>query len=68
MGKKHFNYQRSIEEIESIISKIEEGQPDVDELSRMARRAAALIADCRNKLRETGSELDDILEGFDEEE
>jgi exodeoxyribonuclease VII small subunit len=65
MVQKKFNYKKSIEEIESIIKHIEAGEPDVDELSRLVKRAASLIAACRSKLQDTGKELDDVLRDFD---
>jgi exodeoxyribonuclease VII small subunit len=67
MSQKKFNYQKAIEEIESIVDKIENGSPDVDQLSAMVKKAAALIKACRSKLHDTSQELDSILGEFDHE-
>jgi len=66
MTQKKFNYQKAIEEIESIVNKIETGTPDVDQLSEMVKKAASLIKSCRDKLHDTGQELDNILSEFDQ--
>ncbi|MCG8308378.1 MAG: exodeoxyribonuclease VII small subunit [Cytophagales bacterium] len=66
MATKKFSYKESLKEIETIVHKIENEQIDVDELSSMVKKAADLIKLCRTKLRDTESELDEIIEKLDE--
>ena len=44
------NYTEAFEELQDIVSEIEEGQISVDELSAKVKRAAVLIRICKNKL------------------
>jgi exodeoxyribonuclease VII small subunit len=66
MDQKKFKYSKAIEEIETIIDKIESGSPDVDQLSEMVKKAALLIKACRTKLHDTGKDLDDMLSEFEQ--
>lgn len=66
MAVKKFNYKKALDEIEQIVYKIENGEPDIDELSNMVQRAADLIKQCKTKLKDTGSELEDILQKLEE--
>lgn len=61
-----FSYKKSLEEIEKIVEKIESDEPDVDEMSEMVKKAAMLIKQCKEKLRNTGEDLEKILGEFDE--
>lgn len=67
MTEKKFKYSQALKEIESIVSKLESENPDVDELSGLVKKATFLIKQCKKKLRETGDELEKAIEGFDEE-
>ena len=66
MSTKKFNYKKALEEIEGIVHKIENEEPDVDELSTMVKRAAELIKQCKTKLKTTGEELEDIIGDLEE--
>ncbi len=66
MAKKKFNYKNALEEIELIVQKIENEEPDVDELSTLVKRAAELIKQCKTKLRTTVEELEDIIQDIEE--
>ena len=66
MSTKKFNYKKALEEIEGIVQKIENEEPDVDELSTMVKRAAELIKQCKTKLKTTGEELEDIIQDLEE--
>ncbi len=57
MKKKKFNYNQAIEEINGLLTKIENSEPDVDELSDMVNHALQLINQCKQKLRETEEKL-----------
>ncbi|MCK5208495.1 MAG: exodeoxyribonuclease VII small subunit [Cyclobacteriaceae bacterium] len=66
MTTKKFNYKKALEEIEVIVQKIENEDPDVDELSTMVKRAAELIKQCKTKLKTTGEELDGIIQDLED--
>ena len=66
MATKKFNYKKSLEEIEQIVHKIENEEPDIDELSAMVKKAAELIRLCKSKLKDTNSELEDIMNNLEE--
>jgi len=61
-----FDYKKAVEEIDGILARIERGEPDIDELSSMVKRAAALVKACRKKLRETEEDLEKTLDDLDE--
>ncbi len=66
MDQDTFLYKKALEEIEQIVSKIESGESDVDELSALVKRAAKLIKACKTKLRTTGDELEQVFKDLDE--
>ena len=61
MTTKKLNYKQALEEIEQIVNKIENEEPDIDELSTMVKRAAELIKSCKAKLKDTGADLEKII-------
>lgn len=64
MSKKD-SYKSAVEEIELIISKIENDEPDIDELSALVKKAAKLIKQCKEKLKGTDQDLNGTLEELD---
>lgn len=66
MSTKKFNYKKALEEIELIVQKIENEEPDVDELSMMVKLAAELIKQCKTKLKTTGEELENIMQDIED--
>lgn len=54
-------YTEAFEELQNIVSEIEEGQITVDELSAKVKRAAFLIKICKNKLSSTEEDVNKIL-------
>ncbi|HUW92593.1 MAG TPA: exodeoxyribonuclease VII small subunit [Bacteroidales bacterium] len=61
MAKKEIGFNEAVRNIEEILRNIEEGEPDIDQLSVNVRKAAELIKICRTKLRETEEKIDGIL-------
>ncbi len=59
------NYKEAKAELDIIISDIERGDADIDNLSEKIKRAGELITFCRTKLRETEDDIDNILKSFD---
>jgi len=61
MAKKEPYYRKSIDEIESILAKIENGETDIDDLAAEIKRAAQLLKDCKEKLSLTEQEVEKIM-------
>jgi exodeoxyribonuclease VII small subunit len=55
------NYTEAFEELQRIVTEIEEGQISVDELSEKVKRAAQLIKICKMKLSSTEEDVNKIL-------
>lgn len=58
-------YTAAFEELQQIVSEIEEGQISVDELSEKVKRAALLIKICKTKLSSTEEDVNKILKELD---
>ena len=56
------SYDQSIQRIEEIVSILESGEKGMDELSELVKEAAALVKDCKKKLKSTESEISKALE------
>jgi exodeoxyribonuclease VII small subunit len=61
MTKEKISYSDAVEEIESILEKIEAGSLDVDELTAKVSRVSDLLKICRDKLHKTEAQIDKIL-------
>jgi exodeoxyribonuclease VII small subunit len=59
------NYSQAFEELQIIVSEIEDGQISVDELSEKVKRAAVLINICKSKLTSTEEDVAKILKDLD---
>ena len=59
--EKQTNYTEAFEELQKIVSEIEEGEISIDELSIKVKRAAELIKICKNKLTSTEEDVNQIL-------
>lgn len=55
------NYTEAFEELQEIVSEIEQGEISVDELSEKVKRAAVLIKICKAKLTTTEEDVAKIL-------
>ncbi|NOZ47856.1 MAG: exodeoxyribonuclease VII small subunit [Chlorobi bacterium] len=62
MTKPTLTYNKAIEEIESILEKIETDELDVDVLSKNVKRVAELIKFCKTKLHKTEEEVQKIID------
>jgi len=65
MADKDLNYQKALDELESIVKKIEQNEPDVDELNTMVLRAVELVKYCKTRLKTTEEQLKNNLEALD---
>ncbi len=61
MAKKEIGFNEAVRDIEEILKRIEDGEPEIDQLSANVKKAAELIKICRTKLRETEEKIDSIL-------
>ncbi len=61
------NYTEAFDELQQIVSEIEDGQISVDELSQKVKRAAFLINICKSKLSSTEEDVNKILKELDSE-
>lgn len=59
------NYTEAFEELQTIVSEIEQGEISVDELSEKVKRAAQLIKICKSKLTTTEEDVNKILKELD---
>jgi len=62
------NYAEAFEELQQIVSEIEEGHISVDELAEKVKRAALLIRICKTKLTSTEEDVNRILKDLDSTE
>jgi exodeoxyribonuclease VII small subunit len=63
---KKLTYADAMSEIEKIINKIENDEFTVDDLAEKVKRISYLIQYCKEKLRSTEEELDNILKKVQE--
>ena len=54
-------YTEAFEELQQIVSQIEEGAITIDELSEKVKRAALLIRICKAKLTSTEEDVNQVL-------
>lgn len=57
-----FSYEKTIEEIESIVDDIENNRMDIDQLSDAVARVSDLLKKCKQKLADTKAIVDKINE------
>lgn len=55
-------YEEAIRELDEIVSKVENNQLDIDQLTTQLKRAKELIAFCRDVLYKTDKEVKALLE------
>jgi exodeoxyribonuclease VII small subunit len=60
------DYAEAFEELQQIVSDIEEGEITVDELSAKVKRASELIRICKKKLTTVETDVNRILEDLEE--
>lgn len=62
------HYSEAFQELQTIVSEIEEGEISVDELSQKVKRAAQLIKICKAKLSATEEDVHKILQELEANE
>ena len=58
---KEIKYEAAIAEIQAIVSKMENDELDIDQMSEQLKRAQELIKLCKDKLTKTDEEINKIL-------
>lgn len=66
MGNEEMTYTRAVEELQQIISEIENEEINVDTLAIKTKRASLLIKFCKAKLKETEDEVKKALAELEE--
>ncbi len=61
----NLTYQSAFKELQQIVTDLEEGEVNVDELSEKVKRATMLIAVCKSKLTETEEDVNKILKDLE---
>lgn len=62
------NYEKAQKELDEILVSLESQSIGIEELNKKLKRAAELIKFCRQKLRETESSVDEIMNELRAEE
>lgn len=65
--KENPTYTEAFEELQQIVTEIEEGSISIDELSEKVKRAALLIKVCKAKLTTTEEDVNQILKELGEQ-
>lgn len=55
-------YEEALNQLETIVRKMEQGEYDIDELTEQLKKAQQLIKLCRDKLTKTDKEIKKILD------
>ena len=66
MSTNEISYTQAINEVESILAKIEDQELDVDELAGQLKRVSELIKICKKKLFTAEKEVEKILKDLDD--
>lgn len=66
MAKKELTYNAALEELKGILQRIESSEVDIDQIAADVKRSAELIKFCKEKLRKTEDEVDEILKDMKE--
>ena len=60
--KKNWNYETKVEEIETIISRIEAGELELEEVFKQFGQAVKSLRECENFLQEKQQQVDLMIE------
>jgi len=67
MSGKAKNYQEAYQELVEIVKELESDHVTIDEMSKKVKRAAVLTQICKEKLKITEQEVNEILQGLESE-
>ena len=60
--KEDIKYEKAFAELQTIVSRMENDELDIDQMAEQLKRAQALITLCRDKLIKTDEEIKKILD------
>lgn len=61
MVKQQMKYEEAVAQLEEIVSKMENDELDIDQLSEQLKRAKHLVKLCKDKLTKTDNEIQKLL-------
>lgn len=67
MSKKNLTYSAAAQELDKILTQLQDEAIDVDELSAKVKRAMELIRFCKEKITKTEMEVKKVIKEFEEE-
>ncbi|MBQ6652686.1 MAG: exodeoxyribonuclease VII small subunit [Prevotella sp.] len=59
---REIKYEEAVKQLEKIVSRLEAGEPGIDQIAEQLKTAHRLIKLCKDKLTKTEQEIDKILE------
>ena len=68
MTQKKLSYKQAFTDLENILSKLENNELDVDELTDNVKKASELIKFCKARLFDTEAEVENIIDDLDSEQ
>jgi exodeoxyribonuclease VII small subunit len=66
MAKQELTYNKAFAELEKIVSSIESEEIEIDNLAKQVKRAAELLAFCKEKLHNSEIEISNIMKEMEE--
>lgn len=61
MPKKTLTYEQAMAELETIVSAVENGQLEIDQLTTQIKRAQELLAHCKSQLNQVKNDVQSLL-------
>lgn len=61
MENNEMKYEKAVSELEEIVDKMERDELDIDQLSKLLKRAKVLVKLCKDKLTKTDEEIKKLL-------
>ncbi len=61
MENNEMKYEKAVCELEEIVDKMERDELDIDQLSKLLKRAKVLVKLCKDKLTKTDEEIKKLL-------
>jgi exodeoxyribonuclease VII small subunit len=68
MATEKLSYSKALAELEDIVGKMEDNKFEIDELTEKVKRVAVLVKFCKEKLRDTSTEVQKIFDGINDED
>ncbi|MDR0186740.1 exodeoxyribonuclease VII small subunit [Prevotella brunnea] len=59
---KKINYEEAVKQLETIVTRMENGELSIDSMAEELKKAQELIKLCKDKLRHTDAEIKKLLE------